>query len=131
MNESQQQELTPTLQQIADELARVCDRVEGLEDARDLDAAIRRNGDKPLIPWDLTQVSLNAETKPGTEAARRSRSWLIGMPIAEAAIGRPWVMLQPPIPRSACGPATPAKSLSRMTSISLASVRSHSHRDRA
>jgi hypothetical protein len=27
------------------------ERVEDLEDARELDAAIRRHGDKPLIPW--------------------------------------------------------------------------------
>jgi len=35
----------------APELARLRERVEDLEDARELDAAIRRNGDKPLLPW--------------------------------------------------------------------------------
>ena len=42
----------PTMREISDELARLRDRVEDLEDARELDAAIRRNGDKPLIPWE-------------------------------------------------------------------------------
>lgn len=41
----------PTIREISVELARPRDRVEDLEDARELDAAIRRNGDKPLILW--------------------------------------------------------------------------------
>ena len=41
----------PTLHELAAELARLRDRVEDLEDARELDAAIVRNGDKSLIPW--------------------------------------------------------------------------------
>jgi hypothetical protein len=45
-------EATPTVQQLAAELARLRERVEDLEDARELDAAVRRNGDRPLIPWD-------------------------------------------------------------------------------
>jgi len=48
---SEPQEVTPTVQQLAAELARLRERVEDLEDARELDAAIRRNGDKPLLPW--------------------------------------------------------------------------------
>jgi len=32
--------------------------LEDLEDARELDAAISRNGDKPLIPWDQAQADL-------------------------------------------------------------------------
>jgi len=42
----------PTIGEIANELAKLKSRVEDLEDARDLDAAIQRNGDKPLIPWE-------------------------------------------------------------------------------
>jgi len=42
----------PTIRELSAELARLRDRVEDLEDARELDAAIRRNGDKPLIPWE-------------------------------------------------------------------------------
>ena len=34
------------------------ERVEDLEDARELDAAIRRHGDKPLIPWDQAEEEL-------------------------------------------------------------------------
>jgi hypothetical protein len=33
-------------------------RVEDLEDARELDAAIRRNADKPLIPWNEAKKDL-------------------------------------------------------------------------
>ena len=40
----------PTLQQVADEVDHLRERVEGLEDLRDLKEAARRNGDKPLIP---------------------------------------------------------------------------------
>jgi hypothetical protein len=38
------------IQQLAAEVVRFRERVEDLEDARDLDAAIDRNGKKPLIP---------------------------------------------------------------------------------
>ncbi|MDQ2945388.1 MAG: hypothetical protein M3Y27_05510 [Acidobacteriota bacterium] len=51
MSEPQEREESPTVQQLAIEVARLRERVEDLEDARELDAAIRRNGDKPLIPW--------------------------------------------------------------------------------
>jgi hypothetical protein len=52
MSDPQEQEPIPTVPQLAGELARLRERVEDLEDRRELDAAIRRNGDKPLIPWD-------------------------------------------------------------------------------
>lgn len=58
MNELAQGSKEPTIQEIAAELARLKDRVEDLEDARELDAAIRRNGDKPLIPWDQVKEDL-------------------------------------------------------------------------
>ncbi len=51
MSETQEQEFLPIVQQLSAELARLRERVEDLEDGREL-AAIRRNGDKPLIPWD-------------------------------------------------------------------------------
>ncbi len=60
MSETQEQP-TPTIQQLAAELARLRERVEDLEDARELDAAIRRNGDKPLIPWDQATKDLGLE----------------------------------------------------------------------
>ena len=58
MTKTQEQEETPTVQQLAAELARLRDRVEDLEDARELDAAISRNLDKPLIPWDQAKTDL-------------------------------------------------------------------------
>lgn len=58
MSEPQEQERTPTVQQLAAEVARLRERVEDLEDSRELDAAIRRNDDKPLIPWDQAKVDL-------------------------------------------------------------------------
>ena len=58
MSESQKQERAPTIQQLAAEIARLRERVEDLEDARELDAAIRLNGDKPLIPWDQAKKDL-------------------------------------------------------------------------
>ena len=41
----------PALKRLAAELYRLRERVEDLEDLRDLEVAIRCNGDKPLIPW--------------------------------------------------------------------------------
>ena len=58
MSDPQKQEPIPTVQQLAGELARLRERVEDLEDGRGLDAAIRRNGDKPLIPWDQAKNEL-------------------------------------------------------------------------
>ena len=52
MSDLTQESKEPTIREISAELARIKDRVEDLEDARELDAAIRRNGDKPLIPWE-------------------------------------------------------------------------------
>ena len=58
MTEAQEQERTPTIQQLAAELARLSERVDDLEDARELDAAISRNAEKPLIPWDQAKTDL-------------------------------------------------------------------------
>jgi outer membrane murein-binding lipoprotein Lpp len=59
MSETQAQELISTVQQLAAEVARLRERVEDLEDARELDAAIGRNGEKPLIAWDQAKNELN------------------------------------------------------------------------
>lgn len=58
MSDLAQRSSDPAIREIAAELARLRDRVEDLEDARELEAAIRRNGDKPLIPWDAAKVDL-------------------------------------------------------------------------
>jgi hypothetical protein len=41
----------PTVRELHSELQRLRRRVEDLEDLRDLNAAIERNGDKPGVPW--------------------------------------------------------------------------------
>ncbi len=49
----------PTLRELAAELERLKERVEDLEDARELDAAIRRNGDLPLVPWEQVKDEID------------------------------------------------------------------------
>ena len=61
MSEAESQQRTPTLEELAAELAQLRQRVEDLEDARELDAAIRRNADKPLIPWEQAKKELGIE----------------------------------------------------------------------
>jgi hypothetical protein len=46
-----ERELIVMIKQLAAEVARLRERVEDLEDAKDLDAAIGRNGEKPFVPW--------------------------------------------------------------------------------
>ena len=58
MNELAQEPKEPTMREISAEVARLKDRVEELEDARELEAAILRNGDKPLIPWEQAKKDL-------------------------------------------------------------------------
>ena len=58
MSEVAARNSTPSLEELAAEVARLRERVEDLEDARELDAAIRRNADKPLIPWDEAKKDL-------------------------------------------------------------------------
>ena len=61
MSDLQKQQGTPTLEELAAEVAQLRERVEDLEDARELDAAIRRNADKPLIHWDQAKKELGLE----------------------------------------------------------------------
>ena len=58
MSEPQAQPSPPSLQELAAEVARLRERVEDLEDARELDAAVRRNGEKPLLPWNQVKKDL-------------------------------------------------------------------------
>jgi hypothetical protein len=37
------------------------ERVEDLEDLRDLQAAIAENGNEPLVPWEQAKADLNLE----------------------------------------------------------------------
>jgi hypothetical protein len=58
MSELAEESKEPTIREISAELARLRDRVEDLEDARELDAAVLRNGDKPLIPWEQAKKEI-------------------------------------------------------------------------
>jgi hypothetical protein len=42
-------------------VARLQERVEDLEDLRDLEVAIVENADKPLIPWERVKAELELE----------------------------------------------------------------------
>jgi hypothetical protein len=42
-------------------MARLQQRIEDLEDLRDLEAAIAENADKPLIPWEQVKAELELE----------------------------------------------------------------------
>lgn len=47
-----------TLGALHTELAALRERVEDLEDLRELNQAIERNGDKPLVPWSEAKKKL-------------------------------------------------------------------------
>ena len=51
----------PSLHRLSAELARLCARVEDLEDLRDLNAAIARNAGKPGIPWSQAKKELGLD----------------------------------------------------------------------
>jgi mRNA interferase RelE/StbE len=48
----------PTVEQLAAEMHHLKERVEDLEDLRDLQEAVQRNGGKPLIPWSKAKEDL-------------------------------------------------------------------------
>jgi hypothetical protein len=50
-----------SLQAVYDEINRLRERVEDLEDLRELNAAIARNGKKKLVPWDSAKRMLDLE----------------------------------------------------------------------
>jgi hypothetical protein len=50
-----------TLQSIYDEMLRLRERVEDLEDLRELNAAIARNGKKKLVGWEAAKKLLDLE----------------------------------------------------------------------
>ncbi len=51
----------PTLRSLAAKVDNLRERVEDLEDVRDLEAAIRKNGNRPLIPLDRVKRELDLE----------------------------------------------------------------------
>jgi mRNA interferase RelE/StbE len=50
-----------TLQSVYNEMLRLRERVEDLEDLRELNSAIARNGNKKLVAWDSAKISLELE----------------------------------------------------------------------
>ncbi len=48
----------PTLRHLSAEMIRLRERVEDLEDLRDLNSAIARNAGKPGVPWDKAKKAL-------------------------------------------------------------------------
>lgn len=50
-----------TLQTVYDEMLCLCERVEDLEDLRELNATIARNGKKELVVWDSAKRMLDLE----------------------------------------------------------------------
>lgn len=48
----------PTVAELAAQLAELRERVEDLEDALDLEAAIARDAGQPLIPWSAVEKDL-------------------------------------------------------------------------
>ena len=51
----------PTLRGLSREVQRLRERVEELEDLRDLNAAVARNRGKPGIPWDKARAALGLD----------------------------------------------------------------------
>jgi hypothetical protein len=57
-NATQVQPEPLTLEKLHREILDLRDRVEDLEDLRDLEEAISENGDKPLVPWDQARKDI-------------------------------------------------------------------------
>lgn len=51
----------PTLRSLSHEVAKLRSRVEELEDLRDLNAAVARNGGKPGVPWHNAKADLGLD----------------------------------------------------------------------
>jgi hypothetical protein len=58
MIEADRRDLNSMIQRLANEVRGFRERVEDLEDAKELDAAIVRNGERPLVPWDQAKEEL-------------------------------------------------------------------------
>lgn len=61
MSNSVQEPDEPTLRELASELASLRERVDDLEDLRDLLAAERAAGDRPGVPWEQAKKELGLE----------------------------------------------------------------------
>ncbi len=61
MSDSVREPSEPTLRELASELASLRERVEDLEDLRDLLASEHAAGDRPGIPWEQAKKELDLE----------------------------------------------------------------------
>ena len=61
MNELSEHPKEPTVGELAAEVARLKQRIEDLEDAHELDAAILRNSYKPLTSWNAAKGELGID----------------------------------------------------------------------
>ncbi len=59
------------IETLSQAVARLQQRVEDLEDLRDLETAIAENAGKPLIPWDQAKAELDLEFTPEFEQSIR------------------------------------------------------------
>jgi hypothetical protein len=51
----------PTLESLAAEIRRLCERMEDMEDLLDLRAAVERNAGKPGTPWEQVKKELEID----------------------------------------------------------------------
>lgn len=51
----------PTLEALAEEVRRLQERVEDMEDLLELRAAVERNGSKPGTPWEKVKAELESD----------------------------------------------------------------------
>lgn len=51
----------PTLESLAEELRKVQERLEDMEDLMELRAAVERNAGKPGIPWEQVKAELEID----------------------------------------------------------------------
>jgi len=49
------------VEMLAKTVERLQERIENLEDLRDLQAAIAENGNEPLVPWEQAKAELDLE----------------------------------------------------------------------
>jgi hypothetical protein len=70
MGSTQQRPKEPTLKALASEMSRLRERVEDLEDLRDLLTAERAAGERPGIPWDQAKKLLELDDAPGVAQSR-------------------------------------------------------------
>lgn len=51
----------PTLESLADQMRRLQERIEDMEDLIELRSAIERNGSKPGVPWEQAKAELDID----------------------------------------------------------------------